>query len=436
MKEDIESAQPMRKTREGSTGQVGIKPPSSSGIAYAPRVNVLKKVKLGTSWRFAPLKQDSNNRISWNSVLIDGKEEIHKEGTFYIEWYDNGRRKRESVGKFPHEVLERARRKRLVLESERAGIQVKEPEASDPHRLHSAIDRYLEFVKLFKKPSTYKHYRNALGRFKERCSRIFVHQVDRDDLVDFMSYLSGLGLDNRTIYTKTMVVVQMLKDAGVPKILRKGDWPRYTAEERSIYTPGDLRVFFRKASAQERILFQFFLLTGFRESEVKHVSWEDIDFREQVVRVKAKPKWKFIPKNWEEREVPIPSTLLNSLAALKLKTTVGTDLIFPSPGGKPEYHMLEKCKAVASRAGLNCGHCQTKKGSCKEGPYCGKFFLHKFRHTFATTHLRDGIDLRTVQHWMGHKDLKSTMVYLKPARGKEIIRKVNAGSLSAIFKSR
>src|SRR5271155_890507 len=104
MKEDIESAQPKRKSREGTTGQVGIKPPSSSGIAYAPRVNVLKKVKLGTFWRFAPLKQDANNRTSWNSVLIDGKQEIHKEGTFYIEWYDNGRRKRESVGKFPHEV--------------------------------------------------------------------------------------------------------------------------------------------------------------------------------------------------------------------------------------------------------------------------------------------------------------------------------------------
>jgi len=250
-----------------------------------------------------------------------------------------------------------------------------------------------------------------------------------------MGYLSGLGLDNRTIYTKTMVVVQMLKDAGCSGLLRKGDWPRYTAEERPIYTPKELRTFFRKASTYERILFQCFLLTGFRESEVKHVTWEDIDFREQVVRVKAKPQWDFIPKNWEEREVPIPKTLLDGLAALKHKTPVGTELVFPSPGGKPEYHMLEKCKAVASRAGLNCGRCQTKKGNCSDGPFCEKFFLHKFRHTFATTHLRDGIDLRTVQHWMGHKDLKSTMVYLKPARGKEIIRKVNAGSLSALFKS-
>src|SRR5437762_6367260 len=36
-----------------------------------------------------------------------------------------------------------------------------------------------------------------------------------------------------------------------------------------------------------------------------------------------------------------------------------------------------------------------------------------------------GVDLRTVQLWMGHKDLESTMRYLKPARGSGIRDKVN-----------
>jgi site-specific recombinase XerD len=42
------------------------------------------------------------------------------------------------------------------------------------------------------------------------------------------------------------------------------------------------------------------------------------------------------------------------------------------------------------------------------------FWLHKFRATLATRHLWAGVDLRTVQHWMGRKDLESTMRYLKP----------------------
>src|SRR5437660_9292761 len=54
------------------------------------------------------------------------------------------------------------------------------------------------------------------------------------------------------------------------------------------------------------------------------------------------------------------------------------------------------------------------------------FWLHKFRATFATKHLQAGVDLRTVQLWLGHKDLESTMRYLKPARGKDVLTKVNA----------
>jgi site-specific recombinase XerD len=46
------------------------------------------------------------------------------------------------------------------------------------------------------------------------------------------------------------------------------------------------------------------------------------------------------------------------------------------------------------------------------------FWLHKLRATFATRGLRSGVDLRTVQMWMGHTDLESTMRYLKPNRGK------------------
>jgi len=57
--------------------------------------------------------------------------------------------------------------------------------------------------------------------------------------------------------------------------------------------------------------------------------------------------------------------------------------------------------------------------------------LHKFRHTFATQHLRDGIDIRTLQHWLGHCDMKSTIIYLKRIQAKDALTKVNAGSLAS-----
>jgi integrase len=105
-----------------------------------------------------------------------------------------------------------------------------------------------------------------------------------------------------------------------------------------------------------------------------------------------------------------------------------TRLVFGTRSDRPNNHWLEYLKVFATRAGLNCGTC---KGCLKAIPECEKYRIHKFRATYATRLLRNGVDLRTVQKLLGHSSLDSTLRYLQPAQGKAMQASVNAALQAA-----
>src|SRR5207245_10306093 len=111
-----------------------------------------------------------------------------------------------------------------------------------------------------------------------------------------------------------------------------------------------------------------------------------------------------------EREMPTAEQLVKCLNASNAKSDRTCGLVFPTAVCKPKMNFLNDLKAVAERANLSPD----------------KFWLHKLRATFATWSLWAGVDLRTVQLWLGHSDLESTMRYLKPSRSQQVREKVTA----------
>ena len=49
---------------------------------------------------------------------------------------------------------------------------------------------------------------------------------------------------------------------------------------------------------------------------------------------------------------------------------------------------------------------------CKQAKVT-KIRMHDMRHTFASLALMDGVDVPTVQKWLGHKNIQTTMRYIK-----------------------
>jgi len=77
------------------TLRTGNSHPHRNAPEYADRVNLLKKIKVGKEWRFVPVVAESNGRLK-DKVRVNGRVEVHTEGSYYIEWWEQGRRKREA----------------------------------------------------------------------------------------------------------------------------------------------------------------------------------------------------------------------------------------------------------------------------------------------------------------------------------------------------
>jgi hypothetical protein len=54
--------------------------------------------------RYCPAVLSANGRIKPDAVLVDGREEKHSEGAYYLEWREGAKRIRLSIGKDPAEA--------------------------------------------------------------------------------------------------------------------------------------------------------------------------------------------------------------------------------------------------------------------------------------------------------------------------------------------
>lgn len=142
---------------------------------------------------------------------------------------------------------------------------------------------------------------------------------------------------------------------------------------------------------------------GLRRAEIHNLTWDDIDFRRDILSVTPKKDWN--PKDYECRDIPLAADLRAHLQHLPKR---GQYVIYDKYGDRMG---IGSYTAYYKRIVNAC----SLRGS-----------LHTLRHTFASHLVQNGVDLYTVSKLLGHSSIKTTEIYahLSPITFSDAIKKL------------
>jgi integrase/recombinase XerC len=300
------------------------------------------------------------------------------------------------------------------------------PPAAPPEIHDKWIDKFLAHLATDRGASVYtqRNYRQALLEFAlwhlaERKSAAAWEQLQRDDFRGYLRYLGRNNLSRsatqlrfsalRTFYRflirHGIVETLPIKNISLPKLEKR--LPRFLTKQQMedlLVAPAKLlaaqtekkgpgRPLSQEACLRDIAVLETIYSCGLRVSELCGLRVDDIDWSEQIIRVRGKGK--------KERLVPIGQPALKSIQdywAVLLTAPLGVQPVFRADTKKAgpisPLQLSRRLKNYLMVAGLDPG-----------------LTPHKLRHSYATHLLDAGADLRSVQELLGHAHLITTQVY-------------------------
>lgn len=387
-------------------------------------VTLVRNSKTEKGWRRYPVAYGKNGRVRPGWVMVGEEPEYFEQGRYELRFYEGSKLVYRPAGETPteaqaaREILER--KLEAKISAAKAGILLP-AEETDRASLARKAREFVRDAERRGALSAAEMNRRITEEFLRTAKKTYVDEIRREDLFDFHAALRKRGSADRTVANYHMRTASFLRFAGVdPKIIPPV--PRYDETLPTIYTSDQIASILGAASPYMHLAIGLALKCGLREQEIVYLEWADIHRQDKVLRVSSKPAYGFRVKDSEERDIPLPDDLLAELKQWHENHPKATPLL-ATKGGAPNQKLLRTLKRLAKNEKLNCNRCAGCRGNLGE---CQEWTLHKFRRTYCTTLLRSGLDLRTVQAYMGHADLASTMRYLRPASSKEAQAKINA----------
>jgi integron integrase len=198
----------------------------------------------------------------------------------------------------------------------------------------------------------------------------------------------------------------------------------------TVLTPEEVQLVLKHLEGTHQLLAKLLYGAGLRVKEGLRLRVKDVDFAQSQLIIRD-------AKGNQDRLTVLPQSLLSSLQAhlVQVKQTFQDDLAlgygavylpfalerkYPNANceWKWQYVFPAKQRSVDPRSGevrrhhMDDGALQRSlKQAVRSAQVDKHVTCHTLRHSFATHLLQNGYDIRTVQELLGHKDVKTTMIY-------------------------
>jgi integrase len=256
---------------------------------------------------------------------------------------------------------------------------------------------YIEKVsKVRHREKTTELYDLCCRKLAEFLGDVDLMKITAEIVDSYVAFRKKQNVSNRTINIEISVLRRALLAA-----IRWGWLRKMPFQSLDLLPEGPLRVRFLDPSSRQRLLaasgkhldlIVFFLSSGLRRGELRHLRWQDVDLSRGAIVIRDS-------KSGRSRTVPLSPTGVDILRRRSRLRHISCDNVFWNPAtGKEWKDLSHVIKKVLRRAGLN------------------DWRLHDLRHSFAT-HLHElGAELPDLMEILGHKTAEMSKRYIHPSQ--------------------
>jgi integrase len=358
------------------------------------------------------MQHQANSRRSYGtgSIIVRG-------GSYFGKWRIGDRQIKRKLGpkRLPGS-REGLTRKQAEAQLRRLMQEVRSAPPGERLTVSVAGARYLDHLEVVigRRPTTIQDYRLILERqLVPFFCETGIDRIGTEDVTAFLQAQGRAGFARQTIINRCNLLhgiygYAVKRGWATSNPVAAVDRPQGNGADPDIHflDPAEVEALIRAVpddllGPTDRVLYRAAGMAGLRQGELVALTWRDIGWTAQVIRVRRSYSRGVFgaPKSRRSsRAVPMADRLARELERhfQRSRYQGDDDLVFGHPETARPYGASKMRKRFKKAV---------KKAKVRQVRF------HDLRHSYGTAMAAAGAPLRSLMEWMGHRDLSTTLVY-------------------------